>query len=96
MRSGGYSIAIEAQIIFTRRELAVLHHVASYDHQKWFEGMKSSHYEGDVSVDEMRLLFEKLKQETASIMAKIQDSKVALFGNTPARIPEKIEIPKEV
>jgi hypothetical protein len=75
MKAGTYAMSVEAQIILTRRELAVLNHICSYDHSEYCKGMKSSHYEGGVSVSEMVELFHSFRACTSDIMTRVEASK---------------------
>jgi hypothetical protein len=92
MKAGTYAVAVEAQIILTRRELAVLNHICSYDHSEYCKGMKSSHYEGGVSVSEMVELFHSFRACTSEIMTRVEASKKTLFGPSTLKEPESINL----
>lgn len=85
-------MSVEAQIILTRRELAVLSHICSYDHSEYCKGMRSSHYEGGVSVNEMVELFHNLRACTLEMMNRVEASKKTLFGPSTFKEPERIEL----
>lgn len=90
MRAGPHAIEIEAQIILSRRELAVLNHICSYDHTDYFKGLVSTHYEGGVTRDEMKELMENLRSETSKLMVRIQSSKEQLFGSQQTKTPSTL------
>lgn len=91
MRAGAHAITVEAQIILSRRELAVLNHICSFDHTEYFKGLVSSHYEGGVNRDEMVSLMKDIQAATSALMVRIQSSKEHLFGSASATTPACLE-----
>lgn len=85
MKAGTHSIEIQAQLLLTRRELQLLHHISTYDHgaiaERVAETVVSAHYAGGVTKSEVVEFFQKMRSETSSLMAQIENAKTVLFKN---------------
>ena len=79
MKAETYSLAVEARLILSGRELEILNHICSYNNEKWIEGMVSSSYNHGVSKKDMEDLFSNLRTTTGNLMQIIQSANKEAF-----------------
>lgn len=74
MRAEPATIEVTCRIVFTKREMELLHHISSYGPNATPEGMASSHYAGGVSKDEIEKFLRQIREFTDTYMTSVEDA----------------------
>lgn len=79
MKAGTHKITIEAQLTLSKRELELLNHISTYNHDAIARAVASSGYIGGVTEKEVTEFFQNIRKETDSLKSTIEDAKTKLF-----------------
>lgn len=71
-------VTVESALILSAREVELLHHVSSYDMEKFAKERTSGHYHGGVTADEIVKFFKTVREKTGQLMHRANE-KVKLF-----------------